>query len=297
MRAAVLTLLALGCAPARDVSIGTEDAGPPVAFILTFAPDAPVATGDEGVHCLDIPGPAEDTWVSGWRVRKQGAHHVNVWRRKPGGATTPWTTVSPCAGGWGRGTFILDSSKPDLIETLPEGTAMLIPGGSSLIFDVHYVNTTEAPLDERITVDFFDGTDHDTEASGLLWFGGAGAVGPLDLGPGQEKTVTFSPTLPLHADNEILTLMGHEHAHGISETVMVDGAEVYRSDNWAEPPVLSTSVHVGTESKVSWSCTFRNDGTGVVQWGSRVADTEMCQVFGLATGPHWESQAKIGAFQ
>lgn len=291
-----------GADPTIELDGGSvvQDAGAPqreIAFSLHFAP-GDVQPGDEGIHCIDIPGPAVDTWVSGWHVTKTAVHHTNVWIRKEPSTTAPWTKPTACGGGWGRGTFVLDSSRPDLVEALPPDVALKLPGGSSLIVDVHFLNTSDAPLAENVHVDFFDGAQHTTEASGLLLFGGAQA-GPLDLQPGQTKTVTLTPTLPLHANNDLLTLIGHEHAHGVLETMTVDGVEVYRSSNWAEPPVLQPAppIHVTPTSKVSWSCTYSNPDTFVVQWGPRLADTEMCQVFGLSTGPHWESQARTGVFQ
>lgn len=285
------TFLICACgAPRSDLAAPILDAtasSPPI-FSLEFAPGN-VSPGDEGVHCLDVAGPDEDVWASGWHVKKLGAHHVNLWIRKEPSVTAPWTTVTACGGGWGRGLFLLDSSEPVLDEKLPAGVAMKIPGGSSLIWDVHYLNTSAAPVAEDIAIDFADGTDHVTEASGMVWLN---STTPLDLSPGATKTVTFSPVLPLHADNVLVSLIGHMHAHGVSETATVDGTEVYRSDSWTDPPILHPMTRVGDDAKISWSCTISNDTTATLQWGATVQTSEMCDIFGMATGPHWESEAR-----
>lgn len=252
------------------------------AFALTF-PDAPVQPGDEGIECLDVLGPKDDTWVSGWRVTRSGAHHVNLWLRTAGYGY-PRMTVGACDAHSRQ--FVFSSSQPDLTEALPNGTALLIPGASVLTFEVHYLNPGQEIAQARASVEFYQAASHEREVSGMSWHRSSTS---LYVPPGGTKTVTFSP--PLGWETEVVSIQGHMHAHGTLETVTVDGSEVYRSENWADPPLIHPELHLTPQSEIRWSCTYVNDTATHIGWGNAAQTQEMCEVLGLSTGPHWEVQA------
>lgn len=273
-----ILLLAVCCgAPSRAVQ-----AAKPVAFSVSF-PDAPVQPGDEGIGCLDVLGPKEDTWVSGWNVSRSGAHHVNLWLRTAGYGY-PVTEVGACDAHFRQ--FVFSSSLPELTEELPNGTALLIPGASVLTFEIHYLNAGQTTIPARSDVTFYAATSHEREVSGMSWHRSSAS---LYVPPGGTKTVTFSP--PLSWETEVVSMMGHMHTHGTLETVTVDGAEVYRSENWADPSLLHPELRLTPASSVRWSCTYVNDTATHIEWGNAVQTQEMCEVIGLSTGPHWEVQA------
>jgi hypothetical protein len=251
------------------------------AFSVTLDAAA-VLPGDEGLHCIDRPGPAADTYVSGWSVRRQGVHHVNAHIRKSGAPFADW---SPCGDVFGASELLL-SAASDVVEQIPNGAAFLIPGGSSLVFDVHYINTEAEPIAEHAEIDFAAGQPGElVHAMTLAQSGDA-----LNLPPHGTGTVTFSaaPQVPIR----LVSVMGHMHAHGVSETVSVGGAEVYRTGSWTEPPILHPDVTVSPEAPLTWTCAYRNESDATVQWGVTLQNTEMCQVFGLVTVNHWTATGK-----
>jgi hypothetical protein len=274
-------------APAENADSGAISAPAveprPIAFSIHLsAPDVP--PGGEGLHCIDVPGPAVDTYVSGWSVKRFGVHHVNAHIRTKG---TPLATWGACVDVFGSSDLIFVAVN-DVTETIPDGAAFLIPGGSSLVFDEHYVNTSSEPAPERATIDFYAAPSHDTRVYAM----NLAQSGTLALAPHSTKAVSFTaaPQVPI----KIVSMLGHMHAHGVSETIAVGGAEVYRTDSWSDPSIEHpTDLIVSPSAPLSWSCDYRNDGETTVQWGTLIATTEMCQVLGLVTTNHWRATGMV----
>jgi hypothetical protein len=266
----------------------------PIAFSLHYADDAnPIEPGSEGIRCLDFDGPAEDTYVSGWHVSKENIHHLNVYLRKPNTAPL-YTEPTPCGGGFGPGFFVLDSSKADLDERFGrEGAALLIPGGSKLLVDVHFLNAGIDPVLSDAAITFYAAATHTTDVRGVVLMGHVAAVPP-----GETVTQTFATaTNPRNLTLDWISVMAHQHAHGTLETLRIDDKEVYRSTNWADPSnAHPIGVRSTPTSRIEFSCTIANTSGSTLSNGLQLQTAEMCEIFGLVEesgGPaqSWEGKA------
>lgn len=277
---------------AAAATVATDSGAlPATAFSLAFPPEPglTVEPGAEGLHCIDLPGPAVDTWVSGWHARREsGIHHFNVRVRTPG--TPPeWTTLTPCGSTQGKGSFVLDDSQPDLVNdfgrTRP-GAALLLPGGSDIILEVHFYNPTTDAIPERAHVDFFVADSHEFPVNALSLTPGSNK---LSVAPHSEQTVSFECIGP-PKDRDVVSLGSHSHAHNVAFAISLDGTERYRSTTWTDPVLELFGPReflIESGSRVGWSCTIQNTTEKTLSWGATVQTSEMCNVQALAVGPAW----------
>lgn len=263
-------LLAISCSgPAPE---------PTPAFELHFAP-GDVQPGAEGIHCLGMPGPDHDVYVSGWRVELAGAHHTDVWMQPPGQAPIHPALDTSCT--MSGTSYVLGSARPELEEEFgADGAALLIPARSRLVVLAHYLNAASEPVPEVVTISFSGAATHTRDVLGFALT----EPPTVPVKPGETRTVSFRASFATPI--QWVTLMGHSHAHSTLETMTVGGAEVYRSTTWEEPPTVHPSALVTQEGvPVEWSCTVANDSAKALTWGeNRVNESEMCHMFGLFIG-------------
>ena len=281
-------LIVFGCAPAKTTS-EAADSGSSVAFTLSFAPTDPVPPGADATQCLTIgPSPDHDIWVGGWEVTKHTLHHVNLWLRS---AADPYfRTITPsaasCLSTSPGGTVIFSDSfaGESWRQRMPDGDAMLIPAGSTFNIDAHHQNLSEKPEIQSVEIAFYETPPPEREVHSwtVLW-----APSPaLDLYPNSTKTVSFKATVPV--DSSLISIYGHAHSRLTRETMSLDGAAVYDTNNWTDPGIVyPVGMRVGPTTKLIWSCSYENTGSTTVQWGASVTTNEMCAMEGLAEGPYW----------
>jgi len=253
----------------------TPDAAPP--DILLHYRD-PVDPGVEGVKCIDVPGPAQDTWVTGWHVeRHSGTHHVGVAIRRVG---APYLTPTKCSLDPAIDEGILLSTQPVLDFTLPGGAAILVPAGASLIIETHELNSAPEPVEA--SVDFKLHTTAKPERSAYLL---ALLAGGTNVPPATTKTLTSTCYAP--RDLQILALTSHTHAHSTAVTATLNGKAVYSSTTWAEPaaPTFDPPLLVKMGDAMTWSCTVANTTAATLTQCQNRDTCEMCEVLGYAIMP------------
>lgn len=269
MRQLLIVLVAL---------VGCSDPGstlpPPVTLSVS---SGTVAPGAEEVRCVDIETPPEDHYVSGFTVTRQAVHHTNLWRRKPGTASTKGVYECPPAP---IDEFVLDAAGPFDLDT---AAVFHFPARTLLTVDMHVLNTTRQATEATVEIVF-----HETDRREPVAYGfdlRAGNVpAPVQAGATVAVTLLAPPEeLTLYA------LIGHQHAHGVLETMTIGSREVYRNESWSEPLVLPTEIHITRADRIEWSCTVRNTSTRALEWGQNAVQTaEMCSLFGV-TDKYWDA--------
>ena len=246
---------------------------PGSAVVVLSASAGDVLPGQEEVRCVELRTPARDIYVSGVTIEKRGVHHVNVWRGS--GA------AHEC-----QGEFMWsDSSSGQLTIDVPEGSLWLKPA-TLLLLDVHVINTTPERVAASVSI-----AVRETERVEPMLYGVSlrMAKAPAPVQPGATVTATLvAPPAALR----ILSLIGHQHAHGTLEVARFNGAEIYRSVTWSDPTVALLSLDVTMADRLEWSCTVENTSAAALTWGQNSVQTsEMCGLTGLGTAP-WSAGAQ-----
>jgi len=226
----------------------------------------------EGYWCKRVTV-AEDIWVTGFRAtRTPGIHHVTlgVDQGEPGAfRCTGFSLGNDLMFGTGQGGGEF---------TFPEGVAVKISAGQSLLLNLHLFNTTESPIAETSSIDIMavDAANVQHEAALVL----AGTMA-LSIPPGQVSTSHGGCAVT--ADTTLVGVGPHMHTHGIHEkvavvtaagdsTVLMDepydfGDQHYRP--LGPPVLLPAGGHVAVD------CTYQNDTASTLTFGESTND-EMC---------------------
>ncbi|MBM4375695.1 MAG: hypothetical protein FJ095_11470 [Deltaproteobacteria bacterium] len=183
------------------------------------------------------------------------------------------------------GIFLYASQVPEQQIELPPGTAAMIPSKMKYMQEVHYVNTSSAPVNVFSHVNVH--TIPPLEVTDRIW---GGVVRDAHIAvPPLSKHVEWTRCI-MNQDVEVLFLSSHTHRLGKKVTVArydgkATGPVFYENDDWHAPklehfaPPMSLKKGDGLE----FHCHFENDGAETVNWGF-AADDEMCQL-GLVFTP------------
>jgi hypothetical protein len=238
-------------------------------------------------------GNTEDLFVNRVRISmRPGSHHfilydfsdkknlppLNTIRdiRNPDGSLNAQTFVS-----MQNHVFWAGTQTPEHDYSLPEGTALLIPAGSSFDLNSHYVNKTAQSKPGEVHVNLYtlpkNQVQHVVSALNLANQG-------FVLPPGQRTTSTKSFTFK--KPTTVLMLTSHTHKLGEKFVIRIkggnrDGELVYESKDWEHPLIknfpkpLMLAAGEGLTSEI----TYNNTTAKTVRFGLSSED-EMGIIFG-----------------
>jgi hypothetical protein len=219
-------------------------------------------------------------------VLSTGSHHLIVYKTSDTMEQTTPFACQPFADllDPSKGTPLMITQKKDDTLTLPQGVAFAIGAEQFVRLEMHYINTTSAPLQVTATANFIamNEADFKNEAD-FLFFGSP------DINIPPQSSFSLGPVyLPLPtdlADSNFFGFTGHEHHLGTSVTVATTtgktGADtmVYDPPNftWSEPPTVyaDPAIKVPQGGGFHLSCKWQNDTTNTVKFGESAND-EMC---------------------
>lgn len=242
-----------------------------------------VLPGEEHLRCVELVSPDRDLFVTAFSVTKERIHHVNVWREPGQNVATPITFECPAVD---DGEFLFDDSFREPSESVLPGV-IYIPRRSVLRARCHVLNVTQETSTASVAITLSEGS-----ADAQRLYGVALSPAPPqlpDIPPGVTRTVSFEAP---PVDLTLYNIFGHQHAHGVGETVSLNGAEIYRATDWAEPTVRREALALMPKDRLQWSCMVQNTSAHPLTWGQNSVETsEMCVVFGLAT-KEWVTEGK-----
>lgn len=283
--------LGAGCAPpADDGTIDARVAVPPAPSedeALQFVmPETVIPAGVERQTCW-IPDFVPDhdyllTHFEGWQYTP-GGHHVVALKSgipQEAGSVYDCTAIEQM-------TDIRPLINPDPsseTRAFPEGYAIRMKAGTTLVFQSHYINYGEEDMlvADVARIDLASPDSAPIEASYIAMNHGA-----LDV-PMGESGAELSCSLPADAgDVEFLSLFGHMHGMGKALAIDADlGAgweNLYRIDEWEQdfrdnPPVTlydpasgGDRVAMSAGDQLRLQCSWNNTGDGSIRFPS-----EMC---------------------
>ena len=160
---------------------------------------------------------------------------------------------------------------------LPEGVAASVPAAIDIIHEIHYVNTTDKPVDLYSRLNAY--TISDAEMTEGIW---GGNVRDENINIPANSEHTEWTRCVMNKDVDVIFLGSHTHKLGKSFTVsLFDGTEsgdvFYTNDDWHNPKIVQyeTPIHIPAGTGFEYSCTWDNPTDEPIQYGL-TADDEMC---------------------
>ena len=184
-------------------------------------------------------------------------------------------------GADGQGILIYASQQAEQQILLPEGTVAELLPRMRVMHEIHYVNTTEEPVNAFSKINAYAyAPEHVLQT---IW-GGAVRDTDITVPAGAMGHIEWT-RCTMNADVDVLFLSSHTHA--LAEKTVIrtfNGAStgdiMYSNTDWHAPPLQDHTVapiHVPAGSGFEFECHYNNRGSSDVHWGFAASD-EMCQI-------------------
>jgi Copper type II ascorbate-dependent monooxygenase, C-terminal domain len=289
-------LLLAGCSGTNGAAIGSSGIDPGSDSGVTEGDGAsqggrtysvslgPVtlAPGEERVVCMDrrieSDQPTDIVGISSDLT--EGGHHLVFYK-----SNATEETTAPVACNSFRGFFagivpLYIAQKAHSELQYPPGVVYSLPAAQMVRIELHFLNTTQKPLDVTGSVRLKEARPGTVVAhANLLFYGNLN----IQIPPLSKKTVgpsfhAFGAKTPT-----IFGLTGHQHHRGTGVTIELassataPGTMLYDNDDWADPPLTSFDPPIATTpgQGFRYSCTYDNPTNHTVAFGEGFNE-EMC---------------------
>ncbi len=249
--------------------------------------------GEDVEFCevLEVPGNSDDIYyVEGFDVMMtEFSHHLLVNTVAPGSESESELVVGQnvaCTGAHSIASFadvrsFAGSQERSKSYTYPEGIGKIVTGGTKIIFDYHYLNTSTDPipaahaLNVRLTTE-----DRVRKVAQTMAFVNLGIDTPA------RSQASFVGECALGQSAMLGSITRHTHRWGTDFSVWhaggdKDGEHIWTSTDWdgENDYVFDTPMRVGEGSGFRFQCDFNNTTDAPLRFGSKATD-EMCILFG-----------------
>lgn len=170
-----------------------------------------------------------------------------------------------------------------LINQLPAGTALKVPGNTVLLMNTHYINATSGVMktDARINIYTIPDAEVQQEA-GILFFYNPFIRVPAN-GVGTARAVC-----PIRKDINLVNAQSHMHKRGVKQdTYLLDPQAavldtLYSGTNWEDVPMVQNAPAklLKAGQSIDYGCQYKNNEARTVTQGLSARD-EMCMFIGL----------------
>jgi hypothetical protein len=260
---------------------------------ITLAPFT-IDPGGEVFMCQNFDNPFGGVDAAIQRTESNmtaGSHHLHLFY----GASDASRTLLPCSG-LEFAPLIHGSQEPHAVAQYPAGMAAKLQGGMTVRFQVHYLNSTAAPLPVQAAVSLttVDPATVDKWVAQLYM----NRVG-LTVPPGPNQSVTTTCTIPT-SFGPIGLIGGVSHMHKWATHFVANtstGVKLYETNDWDVPvaAAFDPPVLLNPGDKITWTCTYNNNSGRTLTFGESAAVNEMCiftgRFYSSPTGDDLECQA------
>ncbi|CAN5716123.1 hypothetical protein BH11MYX2_BH11MYX2_26930 [soil metagenome] len=311
---ASLLSLAIGCSnsggttTAGDDGTGDDGSGsdnppPPALGFQMISPDVTIQPGPDGedTYCWYFHTPnTEDVVIKKWSSSMtEGSHHMIVYLTKTD-EKTPGTIDNHGCGNFSAGslpawTYAAQSAEYELELPQDDGTGkplgQLIKAGSSGYIQMHYLNSSDAPVSAHVTLnaEAYPANTAYTNTAPFITYQTDISIAPNAIG------TTFTKNAPVGTDKKFWQLSTHAHKQAVDTKVMDGTNMLFDSTDWEHPGVKlwdASPFYSFSSGSMTWSCTYNNTGDNhastVTQGGSAATD-EMC----MATAYYFPATSAI----
>lgn len=269
-------------------AIMVEDAGPalpappPSAGIQLHTTPFVMQPGEENVVCqvLSTAHPAMN--LSSFEVSERfGMHHMTLYYG-PAGASDPCVSAL-------YPIFLAQQQhvSSDLSGGAPEyrGAFLKIPEGTFVV-KIHAMNNTDQPA----TIEAWINLETLPTSGPQLSFLSLSA-GSLKMNVPAHTASTYKASVAPPSDTTIVQMIAHTHSHTKEERATYDGRRIYTSSNWEDAPEvrynsLTAPLVVKAGTALEWECDIDNTLDTPLVYAELVDKGEMCNLFGLVSGPN-----------
>jgi hypothetical protein len=254
-----------------------------------------IQSGEDVEYCevVMMPGDPSDTYyIKGFdSAMSRGSHHLIVGAVIEGSQTDENTTPgdrTDCVGPDGFGGDLVDVTGQQLPyhqDAFPEGVGRIYHGGQKLIFNYHYLNATEGPLEARAAVNFYTAApecvEKVAESAGFY---------KLYIPTPQGETSSFTKECTFSQDVMVTKLSRHTHQWGTDFPVYYEGGAndgdlIYTSPSYEDPDYsFEEPILVKAGEGFRWTCNYDNDSDHDLMFGPNATD-EMCILFATIYSP------------
>jgi hypothetical protein len=305
------------CLPVPDPEVGMQIHIGPKDY-TNMAEVAPylMQPGQESSECWTFHTPnTKDVYYQTYELSgRAGTHHVINTMYNTELADGGFTV---CADpGTGTSGNIIDNLPGASKAWMPRGTVApenadlgrKIPPGVAAQADMHYYNFTDKPILREIWMNIFyiDQSQVKRQADQIRAMGGISwTLAPIP--PGADEVYKYE--CPLSGSGEILSLLGHYHAHGKHFTASIrraaggmvekvfemydfmDPAQFEYNSVSKNPPFSPTAagavtgtLKVNAGDVLMWDCHIINDSNVGLTYTNEVKTGEMCNLWGSSYG-------------
>ena len=247
----------------------------------------------EYCEVVQLPGDSSDTYyVTGFdSAMTLGSHHLIVAAVEPGSQTDTSAEVGdrvPCVGPSGFGDDLRDvtgQQVPYHGETFPDGVGRVYTGGQKVIFNYHYLNVTDGPLEARAAVNFYTADESCVEK-----IAESAGFYNLNIPTPEGEMRSFTKACTFSQDVMVHKLTRHTHQWGTDFPVKYEGGAhdgdlIYTSPSYEDPDfTFDEPVLVKAGEGFEWTCNYNNTSTDDLNFGPNATD-EMCILFATIYSP------------
>ena len=273
---APLAIAASACSSDGETSKAASPSQEGSIYELSMDP-IEVPAGAELYKCQDFVNPLgkDVAIISSKSVMSPGSHHFAAFRIE----NLETAAIRDCpAGGLEAHEFVHASQTPLQEATYPTGVGRFLPASDGFRLQVHYLNTSTAPLQVKATFSMrYVDADRIEYKAGGVFLNNLG----LSVPPGR-STATKSFTMT--SDIKLLVAVSHMHRHAVDFTSSTsDGRTIFESKDWDGPVPASFEppMEIATGTTVTWSCSFQNDTGMTLGFGESASKNEMCIFNGI----------------
>jgi hypothetical protein len=208
-----------------------------------------------------------------------GSHHFILYKND--GDTTPdgtLDTTNGCTLGFNQ-NWVYSSAVPHYETIMPEGVAMVLGARQKVVFDMHYINTTQDTLHASVTLNVNLATGKFEKAASLVSFNVM-----INIPANGMQTVGGDCTPG--AGSKFFQMLTHTHRRGKLATISrvlangQMGEELVKTTDWDHPTTnlwgAPDFLTFKSGEKFHYSCTYQNDLDQTVTVGTSAATNEMC---------------------
>ena len=297
MKRAVLPFLFLVVVGCGETGTADDDGPPPLTgdlYSLKYGPII-VPPGMEDTQCVNLRL-SNTAAIKVHQMRNllsSGSHHLIIYKNDDPETVETTTPVgcTPFAGALnlkGLAAPVMITQRAEDALTLPEGVAYTFAPNQMIRIEMHFINSTDAPLEVSATSEFYAVPDSEIDHEANILFIGTPDIN-IPAGATMDIQRYFTPSraqLDL-SGARFFAITGHTHHHGLNVTVSTStstgGARtsVYAPTpfEWSEP---ETTVHrpeftmpTGLQSGFDIKCSYKNTSNQTVSFGESAND-EMC---------------------
>ncbi len=280
--------------PSTDASGLTDAATPPDAFIppadsyqLIWGP-VTVQPGEEDTRCVTVRlGNVPRIHVG--QIHNQlsgGSHHLIVYRTIDTAESLTPTHCNPFSDTLDpdKGSPLMITQRHDETLQLPTGVAFTLAPNQMIRLEMHFINTTDAPLEVKSTSTFIPMAEAEFHDEADFLFIG---TPDIRLQPNTAATVgpVYFPMPPEFASSKFFAMTGHTHKFGKNVHVATaantgdTGTPVYDHPDWlwSEPTTtyFDPTFALPNNGGFRFSCDYQNTSNQQVKFGESAND-EMC---------------------